>query len=264
MSIFVVRCLVVFCRLHDIASATLLCCGRRWSYLPWASKSIKAPLLVALGRMQPPAASLNQHFSFLRPLPSRGCLDISSRGAASSGYTLCGATVIIPEPCALLPLFGLHRASGETLGDNARQGLVVPSSSQAGTDQPCWGPRRSCRGYGAPDVSPRPRAITLGRVGHSQVCASTQHATVSHQHPVVFIPIHTACICPICAPAYPHKVHRIEIDRAAPQSAQGSGLILSRPTRLAALLRGFALPSLEPSRASPCSSLRLSLLSLDC
>lgn len=69
VSIFVVRCLVVFCRLYDIASATLLCCGRRWSHLPWASKSIKAPLLVALGRMQPAAASLNQLFSFRPPSP---------------------------------------------------------------------------------------------------------------------------------------------------------------------------------------------------
>jgi hypothetical protein len=76
-----------------------------------------------------------------------------------------------------------------------------------------------------------------------------QDATVSHQHPVIFIPIRTACVHPICTRAYPHRAHQIEIDRAAPNPHRGPSLNLSRPTR--AMLRGFGSPSLYALQRLP-------------
>lgn len=115
----------------------------------------------------------------------------------------------------------------------------MPSFSRAGTDQA--GPVvRGCEQVvKAPGLQMSPLGHEPSPWAELGIARSVrvQHATVSHQHPVVFIPIRTACICPICAPAYPHKASSNRNRPGCPQSVQGSGLILSRPTRPAARLR---------------------------
>lgn len=86
-------------------------------------------------------------------------------------------------------------------------------------------------------------------------------ATVSHQHPVVFIPIRTACVCPICATCIPTQGASNRNRPGSPQSSQGPKSKSVSP--YAPIWRGFAPPSHTRPPKPPCPLVRLSVLSLD-